>query len=92
MRAGPRGLRRAVLGLIAGAAVVLLCATPAYAQDSGPKVLLVEAEAPPRSAVPRNHSELAARIAGQTRDLPLRLESASTVEPDFDQGRAQALA
>jgi hypothetical protein len=55
----------------------------AHAQpQSLPKVLLIDP----------GDADLAARIAGQTRDLPVLLESASSREPDFDQARAQALA
>jgi len=54
-------------------------------QGRAPKVLLIDAGG-------AADADLAARIAGQTRDLPLLLEPTSSSEPDFDQARAQALA
>lgn len=70
------------------AALALSAPGPARVQaqaQASPKVLLVDQLEP-------DDGELAARIAGQTRDLPLQLEAASNREPDFDQAGAQALA
>ena len=63
--------------------MVALPIVPQHAEaQAGPRVLLVEAEG----------SELAARIAGQTRDLALRLETAGSRAPDFAAADAQAIA
>jgi hypothetical protein len=65
---------------LAGVVLAVLLATRVHAQVA-PKVLLIEPADP----------ELAARIAGQTRDLPLTFATTST-EPDVGAARAQALA
>jgi hypothetical protein len=87
LRAG-RALWAAVALAVLGLAVLALPmpgGAPHAQAQSAPKVLLIDAGG-------AADADLATRIAGQTRDLPVLLESASSSEPDFDRARAQALA